>query len=86
MLQKATDLLISRVSFQRVIKNIMQKINAENSMSDLHIQRSAINAMQETTKRFMIEIFESRSMFEIVQSTKRISFSVISDESFDNTC
>lgn len=44
----------------------MQKIDIKKSMSDLHIQKTAINELRKTTKKFMIEIFENMLMFEIL--------------------
>ncbi len=60
-MQKSTNLFMSRLSFQRVIKKIMKNEERikEQHMMNLRIQRSALNALQKVTKDFFIEIFES---------------------------
>ncbi len=61
VMQKSTNLFMSRLSFQRVIKKIMKNEERikEQHMMNLRIQRSALNALQKVTKDFFIEIFES---------------------------
>jgi histone H3/H4 len=63
VMQKSTNLLMSRLSFQRVIKKIMknEERTKKQHMMNLRIQRSALNALQKITKDFFIEIFESES-------------------------
>ncbi len=53
---------MSRVSFQKVVKNIMSK----QIMKDLRIQRSAIDALQETIEEFLVKTFESKLIVFIV--------------------
>ncbi len=61
MLQKVIDLLISKLSFQRVVKKLMQHVELKMSMSvDLKIQRAAIDALQETAENFLVESFENK--------------------------
>jgi histone H3 len=61
-LQRATDLLMSRLSFQKVVKNIM----LDQIMKDLRIQRSAVNALQEATEEFLVRIFQSKLIVYII--------------------
>ncbi len=46
MLQKIIDLLIFKLSFQRVIKKLMQNVDLKKSMNiDLKIHRTTIDAL-----------------------------------------
>ena len=48
--QTSTDLLVRRLPFQRVVREITQNIRA-----DLHFQSTAIMALQEAGEAFLIE-------------------------------
>ncbi len=61
-LQRATDLLMSRLSFQRVVKNIM----LDQIMKDLRIQRNVVNALQKATEEFLVKTFESKLIVYII--------------------
>jgi histone H3/H4 len=61
IMQRSTNLFMSRLSFQKVIKKIMkneERIKKQHMMN-LRIQKNALNALQKITKDFFIEIFES---------------------------
>jgi histone H3/H4 len=62
-LQRVTNLLMLRLFFQRVIKNILQKheMIKRKHLKKLRIQRSAFNALQEVTEDFFVKTFESKS-------------------------
>jgi histone H3/H4 len=62
ILQRVTDLLMSRLSFQRVVKNIM----LDQIRKDLRIQRSAMNALQKATEEFLVKTFESKLIVDII--------------------
>ncbi|PIC28089.1 hypothetical protein B9Z55_020119 [Caenorhabditis nigoni] len=51
--QKSTELLIRKCPFERLVREI-----AQDMKSDLRFQSSAIEALQEASERFLVEIFE----------------------------
>ncbi len=51
-----------RVSFQKIMKNIINK----QIMKNLRIQRNAIDAFQKTIEEFLVRIFESKLIIFIV--------------------
>jgi histone H3 len=53
--QKSTDLLIRKLPFQRVVREIAQDVNSDG----LRFQAAAIMALQEGTEVFITELMES---------------------------
>ena len=51
--QKSTEMLIPKLAFQRLVKEVMQQINEE-----LRIQSTALAAMQEAAEAYLVEYFE----------------------------
>ena len=51
--QKSTDLLIRKLPFQRLVREVAQKIK-----SDLRFQSTAILALQEASESFLVTMFE----------------------------
>ncbi len=66
-LQRVTSLLMLRLFFQRVMKNILQKheMTREKHLKELRIQRSALNALQEVIEDFFVKTFESKSQYNL---------------------
>ena len=58
--QKTTELLIRKLPFQRLIREI-----AQDCKSDLRFQSSAIMALQEATEAFLIGLFEDTNLCAI---------------------
>ena len=58
--QKSTDLLIRKLPFQRVVREI-----AQDYKSDLRFQSSAIEALQEATESYIVSIFEDTNLCAI---------------------
>ena len=56
--QETTDLLIKKLPFQRLVRNIAMQYNTE-----LKFQRAAIEALQEGSEAFLVRLFELTSMF-----------------------
>ena len=54
--QKTTELLIAKKPFARLVREVVQEINA-----DAKIQVSALEALQESTEAFVTGMFESKS-------------------------
>ncbi|KAG6911185.1 histone H3-like centromeric protein hH3v [Tephrocybe rancida] len=66
--QKSTDLLIRRLPFSRVVREIaMDMITDENDYSDsaLRWQSSAILALQEATEAYLVHLFEDANLCAI---------------------
>ena len=55
--QTSTDLLIRRLSFQRVVREITQSIRTES-----RFQSSAIMALQEAGEAFLVGLFEQSNL------------------------
>ena len=51
--QKSTDLLIRRLPFQRLVREIAQEFKA-----DLRFQTSAVQAIQEAAEAYLVGLFE----------------------------
>ncbi len=51
--QKSTDLLIRKISFQRLVREIVQNMHKE-----LRFQSTALLALQEGAEAFLVEMFE----------------------------
>jgi histone H3 len=55
--QKATDLLIKRLPFQRLCREIMQDFNQE-----LRFQSAAFGALQEAAEDYLVHLFEDTNL------------------------
>ena len=58
--QKSTDLLIRKLPFQRLVKEIAQKRKI-----DLRFQSTALLALQEAAEDFLVHMFEDVQLFAI---------------------
>ena len=58
--QKTTDLLISKLPFQRLVREI-----AQNFKSDLRFQMSAVAALQEAAESYLVGLFEDTNLCAI---------------------
>jgi len=58
--QKSTDLLVRRLPFQRLVREI-----AQNYKADLRFQASAIMALQEATEAYVVGLFEDTNLCAI---------------------
>ena len=58
--QKSTELLIKRLPFQRLVKEI-----AQNFKSDLRFQASSVVALQEATESYMVSLFQDTNLCAI---------------------
>ena len=64
--QRTTDLLIRKLPFQRVVREIAQKFNAS-----LRFQSSAVLALQEATEDYLVGLFEDSDL--IARHSKRMT-------------
>lgn len=55
--QRSTDLLIRKLPFQRLVKEI-----AHGYMSDLRFQSTAILALQEAAEAYLVSLFEDTNL------------------------
>ena len=67
--QKSTDLLISKASFARLVKEVAMKIYLYND--ELRWQLSAIRCLQEASKAYFVSIFEECDL--LVHNAKRVT-------------
>jgi len=58
--QKSTDLLLRKLPFQRLVREIASEIK-----SDLRFQSSAIMALQEATEAYLVGLFEDTNLCTI---------------------
>ena len=58
--QKSTDLLIRKLPFQRLVREI-----AQDFKTDLRFQESALLALQEASKAYLIGLFEDTNLLAI---------------------
>ena len=58
--QKSTDLLIRKLPFQRLVREIMMNIR-----TDLRVQGSAMLALQEATEAYLASLFEDTQLCAI---------------------
>ena len=58
--QKSTELLIKKLPFQRIVREIAQDYN-----SGLRFQISALSALQEATENYIISLFEDTNLCAI---------------------
>jgi len=58
--QKSTELLIRRMPFQRLVREIAQEFK-----TDLRFQASAILALQEATEAYLVALFEDSNLCAI---------------------
>lgn len=65
--QKSTDLLIRKLPFQRVVREICQKISG-----DLRMQGSALLALQEASEAYLVSLFEDTNLCAIHAKRKTI--------------
>lgn len=67
--QKSTDLLIRKLPFQRLVREIAQDFKAE-----LRFQSSAIGALQEAAEAYLVGLFEDVNLCAI--HAKRVTIMV----------
>merc|ERR1712063_179425 len=58
--QKSTDLLIRKLPFQRLVREI-----AQDYKSDLRFQSSAVAALQEASEAYLVSLFEDTNLCAI---------------------
>ena len=56
--QRSTDLLISKLSFQRLVREIMFEIVDQNA--EFRIQATALEALQKATEIYITDILENK--------------------------
>jgi histone H3 len=58
--QKSTELLLQRLPFQRLVRELAQDVKV-----DLRFQASAILALQESTEAYLVNVFEDANLTAI---------------------
>jgi histone H3 len=82
--QKSTDLLIRRLPFQRLVREV-----AQDFKNDLRFQGNAILALQEASEAFLVAVFEDANLCAIhakrvtvMPNDQRLALKVRGDEQF----
>ncbi|VDM28597.1 unnamed protein product [Toxocara canis] len=65
--QKSTELLIRKLPFQRLVRDI-----AQDFKTDIRFQLSAVLALQEASEAYLVGLFEDRDLCTI--HAKRVTF------------
>ena len=64
--QKSTDLLIRKVPFQRLVREIIQNLRPDQShLRDLRVQSTAMLALQEASECYLTGLFEDANLCAI---------------------
>ena len=64
--QKSTDLLIRKLPFQRLVREIMQRVQEKKGLDyDLCLQSSAIMALHEASEAWLVGLFEDANLCAI---------------------
>lgn len=58
--QKSTDLLLRKLPFQRLVREV-----AQNIKNDLRFQSSAVLAIQEASESYLVSLFEDANLLAI---------------------
>ncbi|XP_062531484.1 histone H3-like [Bombyx mori] len=64
--QKSTELLIRKLPFQRLVREI-----AQDFKTDLRFQSSAVMALQEASEAYLVGLFEDTNLCKFVKMTGR---------------
>ncbi|KAF8205063.1 histone H3 [Pholiota molesta] len=66
--QKSTDLLLQKLPFSRIVREITQEMTTDTNFSnsaDLRWQSSALLALQEATEAYLVHLFEDANLCAI---------------------
>lgn len=58
----STDLLIRKLPFARVVRDILHDIAQETNKDDYHIQSEALLALQDITESYLVSLFEDANI------------------------
>lgn len=62
--QKSSELLVRKLPFQRLVREVAQQLNSSNS-NQLRFQGSAIAALQEASESYLVSLFEDTNLCAI---------------------
>lgn len=63
--QKSTDLLIRKVPFQRLVREIAQDYCNKNNLPEMRFQSAAIFALQEASEAYLVNLFVDTNLCAI---------------------
>ena len=63
--QKSVDLLIPMVSFQRLVREIVQDICRDRHIEKKRIQSTALLALQEASEHYLVKLFQNSQLAAI---------------------
>jgi histone H3 len=62
--QKSTDLLLRKLPFQRLVREVAQELH-QNNIDTLRFQGAAILALQEAAESYLVGLFEDTNLCAI---------------------
>ncbi|CAI8608925.1 unnamed protein product [Vicia faba] len=77
--QKSTELLIRKLPFQRLVREI-----AQDFKTDLRFQSSAVSALQEAAESYLVGLFEDTNLCAI--HAKRVTEAMMVEDGFGWFC
>ena len=63
--QKSTDLLIRKLPFQRLVREIAQNIQDNKQREHMRFQSTAVLALQEAAESYLVSLFEDTNLCAI---------------------
>jgi histone H3 len=63
--QNSSELLIRKLPFQRLVRDIAQDITREGNKEEVRFQSNAILALQEAAEAYLVRLFEDSQMCAI---------------------
>jgi histone H3/H4 len=63
--QKSTDLLIPKIPFGRLVREVTQEVKPPGKGEDYRFQSTAIEALQEAAETYLVSLFEDTNLCAI---------------------
>lgn len=63
--QKSTELLMRKLPFQRLVREITQDIQGSSTALPFRFQKSAMEALQEASEAYLVRMFEDSNLAAI---------------------
>ena len=76
--QKSTELLIRKIPFQRLLREISQQVCLEKGISNVKYQSTAVLALQEAAEDFLVRMFSQVN--DIAICGKLVTYKVLVEE------
>jgi len=60
--QKRTDLLLRKLPFQRLVRDIVRESGGNSSITEMRMQKIGLPLLQEATESYLVEMFEDSNL------------------------